>query len=150
LKSIIILQAEEFNGLALLLANTDQFRGDISAAFIRPSLPNSIYIEAHSPLVIQCYLGWFSSSISWHKGVHLVPLQERVQLLSMHSGKLGDNVPPRPWVCTPRRQLEIPGTVVGGTSHHLQIGNTQISSQQTFKDTATTPHTLGHQSGLDC
>jgi transcription elongation factor len=93
LKSIVISQAgEEFNGLALLLANADQYRGDISAAFIQPSLPNSIYIEARSPLVIQRYLGLFSSSISWHKGVHLVPLQERVQLLSMRSGKLGEDV----------------------------------------------------------
>lgn len=93
LKSIVISQAgEEFNVLAFLLTDADQRRGDISAAFIQPSLPNSIYIEARSPLVIQRHLVLFSSSISWQKGVHLVPLQERVQLLSMHSGKLGDDV----------------------------------------------------------
>jgi ribosomal protein L24 len=92
LKSIVISQAgEEFNVLALLLANANQYRGDILAAFIQPSLSNSIYIEARSPLVIERFLGLLSSSISWHKGVHLVPLQERVQLLSMHSGKLGDD-----------------------------------------------------------
>jgi hypothetical protein len=53
----------------------------ITAAFVREYLPGHIYIEATSPEVVRQSLAGMSTFVRWRKGIMLVPIQERVQLL---------------------------------------------------------------------